>query len=179
MIQLTERDGKAFPLAFDWEDGDGARARVKIDKVFSCTPCAEQKSGVVGDRYECQIGDQREYLYYSIIAPRKWFKLKPVTEDEYKEYYRLPGEIPDADGPGQGAGKAAGKAAGHGGSADPHGDADGGSGAEGGSGAGGRHAGDSNPGYAREPKLRRPRGVIIGEDTGKAPAQADHGAINI
>ena len=92
MIQLTERDGRAYPLAFDWVDEDGATARMKIEKVFSFTPCAEQKSGVVGDRYECLIGGQREYLYYSIVAPRKWFKLKPVTEDEYKEYYRLPGE---------------------------------------------------------------------------------------
>ena len=92
MIQLTERDGRAFPLAFDWEAGDGAVSRVKIEKVYSFTPCAEQKSGVVGDRYECQIGGQREYLYYSLVAPRKWFKLKPVTEEEYKAYYRLPGD---------------------------------------------------------------------------------------
>ena len=92
MIQITERDGRAYPLAFDWEDEDGAVTRQKIEKVYSFTPCAEQKSGVVGDRYECQIGGKREYLYYSLIAPRKWFKLKPVTEDEYKAYYRLPGE---------------------------------------------------------------------------------------
>lgn len=92
MIQLTERDGRAFPLAFDWVGEDGAVSRQKIEKVFSYTPCAEQKSGVVGDRYECLIGGQREYLYYSIVAPRKWFKLKPVTEEEYKAYYRLPGE---------------------------------------------------------------------------------------
>ena len=92
MIQITERDGMVYPLAFDWEDEDGASARVRIEKVFSRMPCAEQKSGVVGDRYECLIGGQREYLYYSIVAPRKWFKLKPVTEDEYKTYYRLPGE---------------------------------------------------------------------------------------
>jgi hypothetical protein len=94
MIQLTESDGRAYPLAFDWADEDGAVSRVKIEKVFSYTPCAEQKSGVVGDRYECLIRGRREYLYYSLIAPRKWFKLKPVTEDEYKTYYRLPGEIP-------------------------------------------------------------------------------------
>ena len=92
MIQLTERDGKAYPLAFDWEGDDGAVSHIKIEKVYSYTPCAEQKSGVVGDRYECLIGGKREYLYYSIIAPRKWFKLKPVTEEEYKAYYRLPGE---------------------------------------------------------------------------------------
>ena len=92
MIQLTERDGRAYPLAFDWTDEDGAVSRLKIEKVYSFTPCAEQKSGVVGDRYECLIGGQREYLYYSLVSPRKWFKLKPVTEDEYKAYYRLPGE---------------------------------------------------------------------------------------
>ena len=126
MIQLTESDGKAYPLAFDWEGGDGgAHVRVKVDKVFSCTPCAEQKSGVVGDRYECLISGQREYLYYSLVAPRKWFKLKPVTEEEYNAYYRLPGECP-----GHGAG----------------------------------HDGPSNPGYVKDPKLRRPRGMKIAED---------------
>ena len=154
MIQLTERDGKAFPLAFDWEGDGGSKLRVEIDKVLSCTPCAEQKSGVVGDRYECQIGGRREYLYYSIIAPRKWFMLKPVTEDEYNAYYRLPGEDP-----GAGAASAAGK----GSRAD--------TGAASGTGAGASSdpvsasaAGTaSNPGYANDPKLRRPRSIRIGD----------------
>ena len=115
MIQLTESDGKAYPLAFDWEGEGGVRLRVKVEKVFSCTPCAEQKSGVVGDRYECLISGQREYLYYSLVSPRKWFKLRPVSEEEYKAYYRLPG-------------------------------------------------GPSNPGYVKDPKLRRPRGMKIAED---------------
>jgi len=134
MIQLTECDGKAYPLAFDWEGEDG-RSRIKIDKVCSCTPCAEQKSGVVGDRYECLIGGQREYLYYSLISPRKWFKLKPVSEEEYKAYYRLPGEA-----------------------------------------SGGADGEASNPGYAKDRKLRRDRGMKIAEDP--AAYGADSGAVD-
>ena len=93
MIQLTERDGKAWPLAFDWEDEDsGKMIRVEIERVVSRVPDAEQKSGTVGDRYECIINGQPEYLYYTILQPRKWFKRKHVSEAEYKAYYRLPGE---------------------------------------------------------------------------------------
>ncbi|MDR2735991.1 MAG: hypothetical protein LBB49_00325 [Gracilibacteraceae bacterium] len=92
MIQLTERDGKAWPLAFDWETESGDSIQIKIDKVVAMAPYAEQKSGTVGDRYECMIGGITEYLFYSVLQPRKWFKLKDVTEDEYKRYYRIPGE---------------------------------------------------------------------------------------
>lgn len=93
MIQLTECNGKAWPLAFDWMDTDsGETIRVKIEDVKPCVPDAEQKSGTVGDRYECIINGQVEYLYYSILQPRKWFKLKRVSEAEYKAYYKLPGE---------------------------------------------------------------------------------------
>ena len=93
MIQLTERNGKAWPLAFDWEDEEsGEVIRVEIESVKPCTAHAEQKSGAVGDRYECVINGQTEYLYYSVLQPRKWFKLKPVSEEEYKAYYKLPGE---------------------------------------------------------------------------------------
>jgi hypothetical protein len=92
MIQLTDRNGKAFPLEFDWEDESGENVRVSIDKVVSVVPYAEQKSGTVGDRYECTIDGKTEYLYFSILQPRKWFKLKDVTEDEYKQYYRIAGE---------------------------------------------------------------------------------------
>ena len=93
MIQLTECDGKAWPLAFDWVDEEsGETIRVKIEDVKPCMPHAEQKSGTVGDRYECIINGQLEYLYYTVIQPRKWFKLKHVSEAEYKAYYKLPGE---------------------------------------------------------------------------------------
>lgn len=93
MIQLTECDGRAWPLAFDWTDREsGETLHVKIERVVSCVPCAERKSGAVGDRYECVINDRIEYLYYTVLQPRKWFRLKPVTEAEYKAYYRLPGE---------------------------------------------------------------------------------------
>lgn len=93
MIQLTERDGKAWPLAFDWVDEEsGETIRVKIENVEPCIPYAEQKSGAVGDRYKCIINGQVEYLYYTILQPRKWFKLKRVSEAEYKAYYKLPGE---------------------------------------------------------------------------------------
>ena len=93
MIQLTECDGKAWPLAFDWVDEEsGETIRVEIEHVEPCIPHAEQKSGAVGDRYECIINGRIEYLYYTILQPRKWFKLKPVNEAEYKAYYKLPGE---------------------------------------------------------------------------------------
>lgn len=32
MIQLTERDGRAWPLAFDWEEANGDVIRVEIDE---------------------------------------------------------------------------------------------------------------------------------------------------
>lgn len=93
MIQLTERNGKAWPLAFDWvDDESGETIRVEIERVVSSIPYAEQKSGTVGDRYECIVNGQIEYLYYTILQPRKWFKLKQVSEAEYRAYYRLPGE---------------------------------------------------------------------------------------
>ena len=88
MTQLTEKDGRAWPLAFDWKDSDGATARVKIGRVISVTPCAEIKSGAVGDRYECEIEGRREYLFYSKLQPRKWFKLQEVSEKEYAAYYK-------------------------------------------------------------------------------------------
>ena len=91
MIQLTERDGKAWPLSFDWEDEEtGEPIRVEIERVLSHVPFAEQKSGTVGDRYDCVINGQQEYLYYTVLQPRKWFRLKAVSEEEYKAYYRLP-----------------------------------------------------------------------------------------
>jgi len=93
MIQLTGSDGRAWPLAFDWEDEEsGETIRVEIERVVSQIPWAEQKSGTVGDRYECIIDGRREYLYYTLLKPRKWFKLKAVSEEEYAAYYKLPGE---------------------------------------------------------------------------------------
>ena len=93
MIQLTDINGNSWPVAFEWEDSDGARMEIKIDDVICCTPQSELKSGTVGDRYECIIEGRREYLYYTKLAPRKWFKVVPVSEEEYKAYYKLPGEL--------------------------------------------------------------------------------------
>jgi len=87
MTQLTERDGCAWPLAFEWQDESGIIIRVKVDKVISVVPCAELKSGAVGDRYECEIKGRREYLFYSKLQPRKWFKLHEVSMEEYTAYY--------------------------------------------------------------------------------------------
>jgi hypothetical protein len=93
MVQMTDKCGAVWPVSFDWHDEQsGEHVRVEVERVLSCVPFAEQKSGVVGDRYECVINGQTEYLYYTVLQPRKWFKLKPVTEDEYKRYYRLPGK---------------------------------------------------------------------------------------
>ena len=90
MTQLTERDGRAWPLAFEWRDRDGCIINVKIDRIVSVLPRAELKSGAVGDRYECEIEGRLEYLFYSKLEPRKWFRLQEVSKEEYAEYYRLP-----------------------------------------------------------------------------------------
>ena len=92
MIQLTEKDGKAYPLAFDWEDADSPPTRVKVSRVLSVVPCSEIRSGAVGDRYECEIEGRQEYLYYTRLQPRKWFLIREVGEEEYNAYYHLPGE---------------------------------------------------------------------------------------
>jgi hypothetical protein len=92
MVQLTEQDGRVSPVAFDWKNENGERIEVTIDKIFGMTPAGELKSGTVGDRYECEIEGRREYLYYTKLAPRKWFKVVPVSEQEYNAYYKLPGE---------------------------------------------------------------------------------------
>ena len=92
MFQYTEVDGKTWPVAFKWPDVDGVPTEVTIDRINSVTLLAEQKSGTVGDRYECEIEGQIVYIYYTKLAPRKWFKIVPCTEQEYNSYYRLRGE---------------------------------------------------------------------------------------
>ncbi len=90
-IQLTEPGGSAWPLAFDWEDeGSGEKIRGEIEDVHPCMPHAEQKCGAVGDRYECVINGQLEHLYYTILQPRKWFRLKLVSEAEYRRITDCP-----------------------------------------------------------------------------------------
>lgn len=92
MIQLTEQDGKVWPLAFEWKNPDGEKIEVKVDRIVSVAPASELKSGTVGDRYDVEIEGQRDYLYYTKLAPRKWFKVISVSEQEYNAYYKLPGE---------------------------------------------------------------------------------------
>ena len=92
MFQLTEKDGKVWPIAFEWEEANGDVIEVKIDRIVSVTPASELKSGTVGDRYDVEIEGRREYLYYTKLAPRKWFRVVAVSEQEYNAYYRLPGE---------------------------------------------------------------------------------------
>ena len=92
MLQVTEEDGSAWPVAFDWENPDGEHLKIEIDRIVNVTQEAELRSGAVGDRYEVEIGGIREYLYYTILAPRKWFRIVAVSEREYKNYYKLPGE---------------------------------------------------------------------------------------
>ena len=94
MIQHTGTDGKAWPIMFKWPDVDGVPSEVRIDRIRSVTNFADKKSGTVGDRYECEIEGQTVYIYYTKLAPRKWFKIVPVSEKEYKSYYPLPGEKP-------------------------------------------------------------------------------------
>ena len=92
MYQITEKDGMVWPVAFDWDDADSGTINVKIDRIIHVTPAAELKSGTVGDRYEVMINGVRDYLYYTKLAPRKWFKVVSVSEQEYNAYYKLPGE---------------------------------------------------------------------------------------
>ena len=92
MFHFTQVDGKTWPVAFKWPDVDGVTVDVTIDRIISVTSEAEQKSGAVGDRYECEIEGKTVYIYYTKLAPRKWFKIVPCTENEYNSYYRLPGE---------------------------------------------------------------------------------------
>lgn len=89
MIQFTDSEGKAWPIAFDWKEPNGDVTRVNIDRVNGSVPAAELVSGTVGDRYECVINGQIEYLYYSLLAPRTWIKLVEVSEAEYNNHYKL------------------------------------------------------------------------------------------
>ena len=89
MIQYTGSDGVTWPLAFKWPDADGLLVEVKIDSIKSMIPIAEPVSGTVGDRYECEIDGQIVYIYYTKLAPRKWFKIVPCTEQEYKRFYKF------------------------------------------------------------------------------------------
>lgn len=90
MIQQTDTDGRTWPVAFDWPDTDGVPYVVNIDKVVGVTPQADQKSGTVGDRYECMIEGKVQYVYYTKLTPRKWFLIVPATQEEYNAYYKLP-----------------------------------------------------------------------------------------
>jgi hypothetical protein len=92
MVQLTEADGKTWPIAFEWHDPDGIPNEIRIDRIISVTPAGELKSGTVGDRYECEIEGKTDYIYYAKLVPRKWFRLVNVSEQEYNAYYKLPGE---------------------------------------------------------------------------------------
>lgn len=92
MMQFTEADGKTWPVAFKWPNADGVPTEVRIDKIKSVTPLAEQKSGTVGDRYECEVEGKIIYIYYTKLTPRKWFKIVPCSEEQYNAYYKLRGE---------------------------------------------------------------------------------------
>ena len=89
MMQYTAANGTTWPVAFKWPDADGIPTEVRIDRVKSVSMLAEQKSGTVGDRYECEIEGKTVYIYYTILIPRKWFKIVPCSEQEYKAYYKL------------------------------------------------------------------------------------------
>lgn len=92
MYQYTEVNGQTWPVAFKWLDADGIPMDVRIDNIRSMTALAEQKSGTVGDRYECEIEGKIVLIYYAKLTPRKWFKIVPCSELEYNSYYKLRGE---------------------------------------------------------------------------------------
>ena len=91
MMQITDKNGFAKPVAFKWQEYEGAEVvTVGIDYILSTMPIAEQKAAVVGDRYECMIGGKIDYIWYGMLEPRRWFRLRPVTQEEYEEHYPLP-----------------------------------------------------------------------------------------
>ena len=92
MYQFTDKNGTTWPIAFVGQDVDGFESEVKIDRVKSVSPLAEQRSGTVGDRYECEIGGETVYIYYTKLTPRKWFKILPCSLEEYNAYYKLKNE---------------------------------------------------------------------------------------
>ena len=89
MYQFTDKNGDVWPVAFMGQDADGLECKVPIDRVKSVCPLAEQRSGTVGDRYECEIGGEIIYIYYTKLTPRKWFKILPCSQEEYNAYYKL------------------------------------------------------------------------------------------
>lgn len=93
MIQYTETDGKVWPMDFDYEDPRTLElVHVHIERVKTWLSTAEMKHGAVGDRFECIIEGQIDYVWYSKTQPRQWFILLPATKEEYEAFYRLPGE---------------------------------------------------------------------------------------
>jgi hypothetical protein len=88
MVQLTEKNGAVLPIGFYLDDDNGEEVHVVIDRVLHVSADAEQKSGAVGDRYECMIQGRREYLYFAIVQPRKWFLLREVSKEDYEGFYR-------------------------------------------------------------------------------------------
>ena len=89
MYQFTDKNGTTWPIAFISQDADGFECKVPIDRIKSVCPLAEQRSGTVGDRYECEIGGETVDIYYTKLTPRKWFKILPCSLEEYNVYYKL------------------------------------------------------------------------------------------
>ena len=89
MYQFTDKNGTVWPVAFIGQDADGFERKVSIDRVKNVCPLAEQRSGTVGDRYECEIAGEIVYIYYTKLTPRKWFKILPCSQEEYNAYYKL------------------------------------------------------------------------------------------
>ena len=89
MYQFTDKRGQTWPVAYKGQDAYGHECDVPIDRVKSVSPLAEQRSGTVGDRYECEIGGEIVYIYYTKLTPRKWFKILPCSLDEYNAHYKL------------------------------------------------------------------------------------------
>ncbi len=87
MLQMTDKNGQAWPVGFDWTNASGETEHIEIERIRSCVPFAEQKSGAVGDCYECVIDGRIERLIYSKLQPRKWFALKAVDEQTWRQWY--------------------------------------------------------------------------------------------
>lgn len=90
VICFDHKNGDKRPLAFEWVEDDGEIHTVTIDDVSAPMPMAEQKAGIVGDRYTCIIKGRIEYLWYGLLEPRHWFMQIEVTREEYERNFPLP-----------------------------------------------------------------------------------------
>ncbi|HPX32478.1 MAG TPA: hypothetical protein PLT36_03140 [Erysipelotrichaceae bacterium] len=66
VICLNQKTGQIRPLYILWENGE----KYPIDKITQIIPAASLKSGGMGLRFTCKIGNSYRYLF---LEEGKWF----------------------------------------------------------------------------------------------------------